>query len=84
MFDKAADERYRLMRNLVSPEKINKSPHALIEHKLVKITHEHRLKGHKVSKHFVYVKAKELIKEMMLNEADSFTGSNGWFYRFYE
>ena len=82
MLHKAADERYRSMRNLVSPGKINKSPYAPIEHELVKIMREHRSKGRKVSKHFIRIKAKKLMKDMMPDKADTFTGSNGWFHRF--
>ena len=43
---------------------------------------EHRSQGCKVSKYFIRVKAKKLMKEMMPDKADSFAGSNGWFYRF--
>jgi len=82
IFDKAANERYHLIRNLVSPGKINKSLYAPIEYELVKIIHEYRSKGHKVSKYFIRIKAKKLIKKMMPDKADSFTGSNSWFHRF--
>ena len=63
MFEKAANERYGSMRNIMSPGEINKSPHAPIEHELVKLIREHRSNGRKVSKHFIRIKAKILMKK---------------------
>ena len=57
MLEKATNEQYGSMGNIISQGKINKSPNAPIEHELVKIRHEHKSNGRKVSKYLICIKA---------------------------
>ena len=59
------------------------SLHAKIEHELLKLIQDYKLKEYKVSRYFIHAKTKKLIKQIMLDKADNFKARNGWFHRFY-
>ena len=52
------------------------------EVEVMKLAHEHRKKGRKVSKNFIKTKAKIIVLQKQPEKADTFKASNGWFILF--
>ena len=52
------------------------------EVEVMKLAHEHRKKGRKVSQNFIKTKAKIIVLEKRPEKADIFKERNGWFVLF--
>ena len=70
--------------SILDKSKYGKSPYQAIEHSLYTSIAEHRKKGRKVSRYFITITAKNLIKEIIPEKAESFKASDQWLNCFCE
>ena len=78
----AADARYKDCKYVTNGLKYSKSPFNVMEVELYKCVKEHRSKSRKVSKSFIKIKAKILLKELQPKKAATFCASDCWLQRF--